>query len=91
MRKLRMFKQISKKNCKTNSEGICMFGEDCSYKHEKDSNKDLNVQNIKEQHAKEVKSLKDEMSKIQETIFFIQNQITALNEEIQKSKKMDIS
>ena len=72
-------------------EGICRFGEDCSYRHKNDFNIDLNVEDIKEQHANEIKTLKDEMSKIKEIMVLMQNQITALNDEIQSSKKINIS
>ena len=69
-------------------EDIFRFGEDCSYRHKNDSNKDLNVEDIQEQHANEIKTLKYEMSKIKEIIVIMQNQITTLNEEIKSSKKI---
>ena len=54
-------------------EGICRFGEGCSYSHKKVLNQDPKIEVIKEKHETEINAIKDEMHKLKEVISLMEN------------------
>ena len=45
-------------------EGVCRFGDGCSYSHKKVSNQDPKMKDIIEKHEPEINAVKDEMKKL---------------------------
>ena len=73
-----------------NGEGKCRFRESCSYKHEKEFNKDLKGKEVMDQHTKEINSIKEEMNKLKEVVSLMEKQIMVLNQELQTSKETNV-
>ena len=64
----------------------------CRYFYKKESQQNnMKIEEIKEKYENEINDIKDEMYKLTETIFLMQNKITELNQEIQSSKTIIIS
>ena len=71
-------------------EGICRFGEGCSYSHKKFLNQDPQIEVIKEKHEIEINAIKDEMHKLKEVISLMEIKIAELNQDLQSSNMINI-
>ena len=71
-------------------EGVCRFGNGCSYTHKKVSNQDPKIKDMIEKHENEINAIKDEMNKLKEIISLMGNKIAEINLDILSSKKVNI-
>ena len=71
-------------------DGVCRYGEGCSYAHKRVCNKDQKVKEITEKHEQEVNTMKDEINKPKEHISVMEDKIIELNQDIQSSNKFNI-
>ena len=70
-------------------DGICRFRHDFSYRHVKDSEKDMNVnKNSVDIYTEYIKTITEELKEI---ISCMKNQIQIFNQEIESSKKINFS
>ena len=71
-------------------EGVCRFGDSCSYTHKKVLNQDPKIKDIIVKHETEIYAIKDEINKVKEMISLMENKITEINLDVLSSKKVNI-
>ena len=80
------------KLCRTFSkEEFCPYGNECAYKHKKQTKQNEFIQKGIVANDKEFNDLKDELNKLKVLISQMAIQIQILNEEIQKGKETNIA